>query len=435
MNTIKRIRSGVMMLVSILLVVGCSQEDSTLAPPTLSTNRPVISPYLFAEELNRNSAEFPESRLIMVAYASDEDPRVPQAPFPVLYLLHDYQGDAGYFERYALQALLDEMYSKGEIGRMLVVTVDASNYFGGSYYRNSATTGSYEDVLTSTIRYVETAYRTHSRGEEKARGISGHGMGGYGAMRYALGHPNMFGSVSSLSGPLSFGDPATETGIWNPDNGILSTVFSQNGTGIGDPALYDRLRIGADQFYETANLFAMASAFSPHPLRVFDSVGIKLVPKFPYNGKFDTIYNYDWYSGRSAGANTVSFVSRVDTFGVGVDLPFDSMGAPTSSVWALWRDTADVKSVFLRKRQSDPAFWNDMEIYMDVGVDNEHGYLEQNRDFHNTLDLADVDHVYEEYEGSGALPAGHSDLLLSRLRKVLKFHSDRFERPAGPSNQ
>lgn len=426
---------GSVLLASAFMISGCSQEESTLAPPTFSANRPLTSSYFFTAELNRNSAEYPESRLILVGYAADEDPRVPQAPFPVLYLLHDYLGDAGYFERYSLQALLDEMYKNGEIGRMLVVTVDASNYFGGSYYRNSATTGNYQDVVDATIAYVETAYRTHSRANGNARAISGHGMGGYGAMRYALDHPDLFGSVSSLSGPLSFGDPAAGTGIWNSENGMISTSFAQNGTGPGDPSLYGRLRDGANLHYETGNLFAMASAFSAHPLRVYDSTGNLPVPKFPYNGQYDTVYNHDFFSGRPAGANTVSFESQVDTFGVGVDLPFDSLGNPTESVWARWRDTADVKTAFLKKRQEVPTLWNNMEIYIDVGVDNEHGYLEQNRDFHNALTAAGVEHTYEEYIGSGVLPAGHSDLLLSRLREVLKFHSDRFERPDGPTPQ
>lgn len=417
------------------LTAGCSREESPVGPPVLSTKKPVTTSYLFSEQLDRNSAEDRDTRQIVVAYASENSPDVPQAPFPVLYLLHDFLGDAGYFERFSLQTLVDEMYKNGEIGRMLVVTVDASNYFGGSYYRNSATTGNYQDVLDATIEYVESAYRVHSRAGRNARAIAGHGMGGYGAMRYALDHPEKFGAVSSLSAPLSLGDPAMSTGLWSPDNGVIQKVFDQNSTGPGDPFLYEKLMSGASGHYDTRNLFAMACAFSPHPLRVFDSLGIRLVPKFPYNGRFDTLFNSEWYSARPAGSNTVSFVSQVDTLGVGVDLPFDSAGELTEDIWALWHDSADVKTVFLSKRQQNPALWNDLELYFDVGLQNELGYLEQNRDFHATLTQAGVAHTYEEYVGSGALPAGHSDLLLSRLRNVLKFHSDRFERPEGPSER
>jgi len=416
----------------ISVLVGCSQEDSALGPPTLSTKRPITSTYSFTQQLDRNSAEDRSPRQIVVAYAADEVPSVPQAPFPVLYLLHDYLGDAGYFERYSMQAMIDEMYASGEIGRMLVVTVDASNFFGGSYYRNSATTGNYEDLLEATIANVESTYRIHTRGGKSARAISGHGMGGYGALRYALDHPEMFGTASALSAPLSFGDPALGTGLWNEDLGVIPTAFEQNGTGPGDPLLYSKLHDGASIYNETRNFFAMASAFSPHPLRVFDSLGMKIIPVFPFDGRYDTVFNHEWYSGRPAGVNTVSFDTQLDTFDVGVDLPIDAQGNLTESVWSLWRDSADVKTVFLRKRQQDPGLWNDLEIYMDVGLQNEYGYLEQNRDFSATLVQAGVDHTYVEYEGSGALPANHSSLLLSRLREVLKFHSDRFERPDGP---
>lgn len=414
----------------------CSKSESPLESSAVFTREPVVTTRGFLQELDHNSAEDRDARLIYTAYASDQPPTVAQPPFPVLYLLHDYLGDAGYFEKYSLQALVDEMYASGEIGRMLIVTVDASNFFGGSYYRNSATTGSYEDLIDATIVATEQMYRVHTGGGKNARAISGHGMGGYGAMRYSLDHPEKFGSISSLSGPLSLGDPASGAGIWDPEVGLIARIFAHNATGQGDPALYEKLRDGAAIHRDTRNFFAMASAFSPHPLRIFDSLGNKLVPIFPPRpGVFDTIFNYEWYSALPAGANTVEFESRVDTLGVGVDLPFDADGDLTEDVWALWRDSADVKTVFRNKRQQDPMLWNDLGIYFDVGVQNEFGYLEQNRDFHATLTQAGVAHTYEEYEGSGALPAGHSDLLLSRLREVLKFHSDRFERPDGPSGQ
>ncbi|HWO57030.1 MAG TPA: alpha/beta hydrolase-fold protein [bacterium] len=423
---------GAAAVVAALLMIGCTEHESPLGPPTLSSKQPVTTTFSFDAQLDRNSAEDRDSRRVTVVYASDEPPTIPQAPFPVLYLLHDFQGDAGYFERYGLQTLVDEMYKNGEIGRMLIVTVDASNYFGGSYYRNSATTGRYEDMLDALIDNVEFTYKVHTQGGRAARAISGQGMGGYGAMRFALDHADMFSSVSSMSGPLSLGDPNAGTGVWHPTNGIVHRVFQENGTGPGDPQLYAKLTAGFEVHAETRNFLAMASAFSPHPLRVFDSLGMKLVPKFPFIGRYDTLYNQEFYSPRPAGANTLSFDSQVDTFGVGVDVIFDSNGAISEPVWALWRDSADVKNVFVAKRAQDPQFWNDLDIYIDVGLENEYGYLEQNRDFHQTLTQAGVAHTYIEYEGSGSIRPGHSDLLLTRLREVIKFHSERLVRPAGP---
>ncbi len=416
-----------------VMAFSCTKEENPLVPQEYSARKPASMTADFKSNLDRNSAEDSDQRLITIAYASKDSTDRRQPPFPILYLLHDYLGDEGYYERFSLQALLDDMFAKGEIGRMLVVTVDASNYFGGSYYRNSGTTGNYADVLESTIKTIENNYRIHTRAGKAARAIGGHGMGGYGAMRYALDHPELFGSISSMSGPLSLGDPAVGTGVWSAQGGVIQTAFAQNGAVVGDPSLYAKLVAGYSIHYDTRNLIAMSSAFSAHPLRVYDSTAIKLVPSFPFNGTYDTIYNYDYYSGRPASANTISFVSQVDTFGVGVDLPFDSVGYVTPSVWALWRDSADVQNNFIAKKQQNPSLWNDVDIYIDVGTEDEYGYLEQNREFHATLTQAGVAHTYEEYGPAGAFPAGHADQLFSRLRKVIKFHSDRLARPDGPS--
>ena len=154
-------------LVSLVVLVAaalnaCSKDESPLESSDFVTREPLVTTRGFLPELDHNSAEDRDARLLYTAYASDQPPTVPQAPFPVLYLLHDYLGDAGYFEKYSLQALVDEMYAKGEIGRMLVVTVDASNFFGGSYYRNSATMGRYEDLIDATIAATEQMYHVHT---------------------------------------------------------------------------------------------------------------------------------------------------------------------------------------------------------------------------------------------------------------------------------
>lgn len=51
------------------------------------------------------------------------------------------------------------------------------------------------------IPYVDKHYRTNGR-----RGVTGFSMGGYGAMHYMLTKPEMFASVSSLSGAFRFFD-------------------------------------------------------------------------------------------------------------------------------------------------------------------------------------------------------------------------------------
>jgi S-formylglutathione hydrolase FrmB len=112
-----------------------------------------------------------------------------------------------------------------------------------------------------------------------------------------------------------------------------------------------------------------------------------------------------------------------------VDFPFDWNGTRVDSVWNLWLNN-DVKTYVM----DNPSVFGDMAVYFDCGVEDEFGYLEQNQDFHQALQGLGIDHVYEEYSSSQDLTANHSDLIAERLRKILKFHSDRLTRPPGYDN-
>ncbi|MEW5701466.1 MAG: alpha/beta hydrolase-fold protein [Candidatus Zixiibacteriota bacterium] len=423
-----------------MLALGCSQSENPLRPDSYSATRTMSRSYGFTEQLGRNSLKDPDARQIVVAWASDEDPSTPQQPFPILYLFHGYGGDASEFDRYGLQTLLDDMYAKGEIGRMMVVTVDASDRFGGSFYRNSGTTGDYADVIAELMRLSETPvgsqWRFYTQGGRNARAISGHGMGGYGAMRYAMDHPDLFASVSSMSGPLSLGNLDQKTGVWDEDDGLVTQVFAENGITAPDPDTYAKIFAGAER-PRTRLYLAMAAAFSPYPLRRFDSVG-HYIYDIIIGGyrKKDTLYPYDFFTAIPRGPLTIKF-DGADTSGAGVDMLFDSNGVLSPESWARWRDSADVRSVFPRLRQANPAFFSalfntqDTNVYIDVGDQDEYGYLAQNREFHETLNEAGVKHRYTEYTGFAGVPAGHSQLVAARLREVIKFHSDLFDKYGG----
>jgi len=104
------------------------------------------------------------------------------------------------------------MISSGEIIPMVVVTPDCSNDFGGSFYTNSpefapgvgiSFAGDFEDFIVNDLfEYIRLNFNADTTAAK--RGISGHSMGGYGAMKLAMNHPELFGSVSSMSAPLVF---------------------------------------------------------------------------------------------------------------------------------------------------------------------------------------------------------------------------------------
>ena len=85
----------------------------------------------------------------------------------------------------------------------LVVAPDGSDTF---YINSRDGTIPYSDFfIREFIPFVEHTYRVRS--ERGARGITGFSMGGYGALRMAFAHPELFGSVSAHSGALMRAPP------------------------------------------------------------------------------------------------------------------------------------------------------------------------------------------------------------------------------------
>jgi S-formylglutathione hydrolase FrmB len=443
MSISRRLAGGLLCLAigSIAIVIGCTQGDNPVDPvvraPGVANTQTLTFPVLAGNPWND-----PSGRVLSVAYASDTSLDVPQQPFPVLYLLHDYGGDGKYFERYNIQNVLDDLYRKGEIGRMMVVTVDAGNIFGGSYYRNSPASGQYAQLINDVITHVERTFRVFGKGGRASRGISGHGMGGYGAMRFAMDRPDLFGSVSSMSGPLSLGGSDGRSGVlkW------ADAVFAENAVVVGDSSDFSAIEPSLGRRF-TNQLVAMAAAFSPHPLEILTSVdtlvGCRYCPIFPKC--YDEVeYRYcrpcSLFTSDVADPTTLLFMTlgkkrsciADSTFAnpapVGVDLPFDWNKTRIDSVWARWL-SQDIKSSFTR----NPRVFDSTAVYFDCGVDDddrELGYISQNRDFDAAM--GSVSHEFKEYSGFGGVPAGHSQFIQERLREIIKFHDKNFRRAPGP---
>ena len=77
----------------------------------------------------------------------------------------------------------------------IVVTPDAFTLHKGSMYSNSPTTGDWEQfVAEDLVAYVDSHYRTLAA--RMSRGLAGHSMGGYGAVRIGMKRPDVFSSLS-----------------------------------------------------------------------------------------------------------------------------------------------------------------------------------------------------------------------------------------------
>jgi len=173
------------MRVPTMTVIAC-----LLALPLTAQNRgmavdTVESQSFFSTALAR---EMPYQVVLPAGYSGSQE------HYPVLYLLHGWQGDETNF------ASLTHLVEDASAYKLIVVTPRAEN----SWYVNSATRAKdrYADyVFQDLIAEVDARYRTIA--SPHARAVAGISMGGYGAMLLSLRHPGAFAFAASISGAFA----------------------------------------------------------------------------------------------------------------------------------------------------------------------------------------------------------------------------------------
>ena len=145
----------------------------------------------------------------------------PPRRYPVLYFLHGLGEDEQALFKSGGWDLVQDLRQQGQITDFLVVAPDGMH----SFYINSADRQlRYSDFfLREFLPYIETHYSI--RGERAARGISGASMGGYGALRFAFAHPELFASVSAQSAALIPQPPQGPMRSGTSLDGLLGGVF------------------------------------------------------------------------------------------------------------------------------------------------------------------------------------------------------------------
>jgi S-formylglutathione hydrolase FrmB len=118
--------------------------------------------------------------------------------YPVLYFLHGLGSSSEILINSGGMDLVIDLWEQNKIREFLIVTPDADR----SFYINSRDGKvRYEDFfIHEFIPYIEKQYRV--RGDRQHRGVSGVSMGGYGALRFGLRYPQLFGSLSAHSAAL-----------------------------------------------------------------------------------------------------------------------------------------------------------------------------------------------------------------------------------------
>ena len=127
------------------------------------------------------------------SYESDKTKK-----YPVLYFLHGL----GESEQTLLSSggwgLIEDLRQQHRVGDFLMVAPEGR----GSFFINAAGKGErYSDFLLSEfLPYIETHFRIAR--DRVHRGVTGLSMGGFGALRIAFAHTELFGSVSAQSPAL-----------------------------------------------------------------------------------------------------------------------------------------------------------------------------------------------------------------------------------------
>lgn len=127
--------------------------------------------------------------------------------YPVLYLLHGSGGTATSWGKF--WPILDTMIEKKTIPPVIAV----APVTGNSYWVDSKKFGAVESaVIQDLIPKIDRDYKTIA--SRDGRGLVGFSMGGYGALRYSLVYPNLFGGATLLSPAIQDGEaPATSGAV------------------------------------------------------------------------------------------------------------------------------------------------------------------------------------------------------------------------------
>jgi S-formylglutathione hydrolase FrmB len=148
----------------------------------------------------------------------------PPRRYPVLYFLHGLGDNEQTLFNSGGWTLLDDLRSQHKMGDFLIACPEGRR----SFYINSAD-GSvrYNDFfLQEFLPHIEGKYRI--RPGRAGRAVSGISMGGYGALRFAFAHPELFSAASAQSAAIITQSPqaldsASQSG--SPLTGVLDAVF------------------------------------------------------------------------------------------------------------------------------------------------------------------------------------------------------------------
>ena len=398
----KKIALSLVAAVIMALALGCGQRDNPADPDTIK--RGLVFQY---------SREFcsddPGETWVNMRTRRMQIYTPPGYPYsepgegqklPTLYLLHDFDGDEDYYMFSRIDEVADRLIASGEIQPMLIVMPDASAQGLGPFYmdgwmmwnpqqaeRNEP--GNFEKMIWDDLLYFIEVDAWPGRpfsviNERASRAIGGVGMGGYGALRISMKHPELFSSVSILNGFTSFEDMFPT---------IADEVFAENGIDKGDEeGYYNHLDTAYSKPFSSL-VYSMAAAFSRHD---------------------------------SLSTSDETLIDRYQ-----VHLPFDYNGNIVRSILSKWL-AHDITSTMLDSLTSGMYDHLDStELYIDYGDADEYAGAVQAQSFMSALDQLSFQYESSSYSGYPGFPGTHSAFNIERIEEMLKFHSAKLSSDPG----
>ncbi len=148
---------------------------------------------LHSEALKNSGGENPNRKISV--YLPPDYHRT-EKRYPVIYYLHGFMGTDSIYT--GMKEILDLAISTNKIRPYILVQADHNTLFQGSFYSNSNLIGNWEYFeAIELVNAIDKMYRTLANKE--SRGIGGHSMGGYGAIKIAMLHPDTFSVVYGMS--------------------------------------------------------------------------------------------------------------------------------------------------------------------------------------------------------------------------------------------
>lgn len=181
-------------------------------------------------------------------------------PYPVVYLLHGRGDSQAAWQRLATR--FDELILAEQIQPLIFVMPDAPWNERGNWYTDSTYTGSQfgggvriETAFTADlVAHIDATY--HTVVDRSGRAVGGYSMGGAGALRFTLAHPETFSAGIVLS-PASY----------SPGPPSDSSVREYGAYGVGDD-LFDE-----DRYVELSYPTMLAEFDGASPVHLFIAVG------------------------------------------------------------------------------------------------------------------------------------------------------------------